>query len=329
MSPDPPRPPVAVAVVSWNTRDLLVRCLRSLAPDVDAGTAAVSVVDNGSTDGSVAAGRNAAPWATFIEPGRNLGFGAAVNLVAVQTSSPWLATANADVALEPGALEILLARGADERVGCIAPRLILPSGETQHSVHPLPSVPLALGFNLGLARLSRPIGDRLCLEGAWDTERPREVPWAIGAFLLVRRAAFDEVGGFDERQWLYAEDLDLGWRLRHRGWVTRYEPRARVLHASSAATSAAFGADRRAAFMAATYAVIARRGGPLRARTIALVNIAGAGVRLAWFTALAAVFRRWRWRRDETRRWLDAHRRGLRRALRDGTELGGVDAVGP
>jgi hypothetical protein len=58
-----------------------------------------------------------------------------------------------------------------------------------------------------------------------------------------------------------------------------------------------------------------------------VVNVAGAGVRLAWFAVLAAVFRRWRWRRDETRRWLDAHRRALRRALRDGREPGGVAAT--
>jgi hypothetical protein len=69
--------------------------------------------------------------------------------------------------------------------------------------------------------------------------------------------------------------------------------------------------------MAATYAVVARRRGRLRAWAIGLVNVAGATLRLAWFAALAAAFRRWRWRRDETRRWLDAHRRALRRGLRD------------
>jgi GT2 family glycosyltransferase len=310
------RPPVAVAVISWNTRDLLVRCLRSLAADVDAGRAAVWVVDNGSTDGSVGAAKAAAPWATLVEPGRNLGFGAAVNLAASRAASPWLAAANADVALEQGTLQRLLEAGADERVGCVAPRLILPSGETQHSVHPFPTVPLALAFNLGLPRFSRRVGDRLCLEGAWDPERPREVPWAIGAFLLVRRAAFDEVGGFDERQWMYAEDLDLGWRLRARGWIVRYEPGARVLHESGASAVAAFGADRRAAFMAATYGVVARRQGRLRAEAVGLLNVAGAALRLALLVPLAAISGRWRWQRDETRRWLAAHRHGLRTALR-------------
>jgi N-acetylglucosaminyl-diphospho-decaprenol L-rhamnosyltransferase len=310
--------PVVVAVVSWNTRDLLVRCLHSLAPDVEAGRADVWVVDNGSTDGSAEAARSAAPWATLVEPGENLGFGAAVNLVAARTPAPWLAAANADVAVEPGALENLLAAGADERVGCVAPRLILPDGGTQHSVYPFPTVPFTLAFNLGLPRVSRRLADRLCVEGAWDPERPRAVPWAIGAFLLVRHTAFDDVGGFDERQWMYAEDLDIGWRLHGRGWITRYEPRARVLHEAGAATSAAFGDDRRVPFMTATYAVLVRRRGKLRAAAVGVLNVAGAALQLALLAPRAALAGRWRWRRDEARRWLEAHRRGLRLALRGG-----------
>src|SRR5947209_5834147 len=95
----PARPRVTVAIVSWNTRELLSRCLASLRQDVDARRAGVWVVDNGSDDGSAEAVRNGAPWAHLLQPGRNLGFGAAVNLVAAQSDSEWLACANADVAL--------------------------------------------------------------------------------------------------------------------------------------------------------------------------------------------------------------------------------------
>ncbi|MDQ3433428.1 MAG: glycosyltransferase, partial [Actinomycetota bacterium] len=77
-----PGPPVTVAVVSFDTRDLLVRCLRSLERDVQDGRADVWVVDNGSRDGSAQAARDAAPWATVIEAPGNLGFGGAVDLVA-------------------------------------------------------------------------------------------------------------------------------------------------------------------------------------------------------------------------------------------------------
>jgi N-acetylglucosaminyl-diphospho-decaprenol L-rhamnosyltransferase len=303
-------PAVTVAVVSWNNRDLLLRCLRSLAPDAEAGLADVWVVDNGSSDASADATRRDAPWAHVIETGENLGFGRAVNLVAGETNSEWVAPANADVALERGALETLLEAGADPSVGCIAPRLITPTGETQHSVYPFPGVGFTLLFNLGLHKVSGRLADRLCLEGAWNPERARSVPWAVGAFLCIRRAAFDEVGGFDPERWLYAEDLDIGWRLNRRGWVTRYEPLARVLHEEGAATTPVFGEEKTERFTAATYSTIRRVLGPGRARLIGWMNVSGAALRLVWLEPLAVASPRWRHRRDTTRRWLGAHLRG-------------------
>lgn len=284
---------VTVAVVSYNTRELLLRCLDSLSRDVDEGHAEVWVVDNCSTDGSLDAARTHAPWARLVDAGDNLGYGRAVNLVARQTGGDWLLAANADVALEPGALAALLEAGIDARVGCVAPRLVLDDGITEHSVHPFPTVPFTLAFNLGLHRVSRRMGDRLCLEARWDPERPREVPWAIGACLLLRRRAFDDAGRFDERQWMYAEDLDLQWRLRQRGWMTRYEPAARVLHESGAAASVAFGDQRASRFMAASYSLLRRRRGPARMWATAVINIAGAALRI-------------------DRPWLKAHLAGIR-----------------
>jgi GT2 family glycosyltransferase len=301
-----------VALVSWNTSALLLRCLRSLRPEVEAGRAAVWVVDNGSTDGSGEAVREQAPWAELIESAENLGFGAAVNLVARRTEGEWLAVANADVALEPGALEVLLDAGADARVGCVAPRLVLPDGTTQHSVYPFPTLVLALAFNAGLHRLRPRLADRLCLEGFWDPDRPRPVDWAVGAFLVMRRSAFHAAGGFDESQWMYAEDLDLGWRLRQAGWVTRYEPRASVLHESGAATSLAFGEQRMDRYMQATYAVLLRRRGRARALATAAVNFVGAAARVACFAPAAIVSSRSRRALALNRRWLGIHRSGLR-----------------
>ena len=312
--PGPPRAerPVTIAVISWNTRELLIRCLRSLLPEVEAHRAEVWVVDNGSSDGSAAAVREHAPWAEVVEPGTNLGFGPAVNLIARATDTEWLAVANADVALEPGALEALLATGGDDRVGCVAPRLLLPDGSSQHSVHSLPTIPFTLALNAGLYRLSARLADSMLLDGFYDADRVRDVPWAIGAFLLLRRSAFDEVGGFDEGQWMYAEDLDLGWRLRERGWVTRYQPGARVRHASGAATVLAFGDDRTRRFTRETYAVIARRRGRARAWLIAVVNVIGAGTRVAWMTPAALIARRLQAPRDLSKMWLGVHLQGLR-----------------
>ena len=285
--------PVTVAVVSWNTRDALDRCLQSLAPEAEAGRADVHVVDNGSTDGSPELVRDRFEWAALHEPGENLGYGPAVNLVAARTDSPWLAASNADVELEPGALETLIGR-ADAGTGAVAPRLVLPDGSTQHSVYGFPTIPMLIAFNTGLHHAIPRIGDRLLLEGRWDPSRPRTVPWAVGAFLLLRREAFDAVGGFDPGQWMYAEDLDLGWRLGRAGWRVAYEPAARVRHLSGAAARQAFGERPYERWMEATYDWIERRYGRRRRLVAAGLNLMGAAAR-----------------RD--RAWARIHRRALQR----------------
>src|SRR3954452_2855659 len=97
-------PLVSVAVVSWNTRELLRRCLESFAAEVDAGRCELWVVDNASSDGSPELVRERFPWVRLVASKENLGFGPAVNLVARQTSAPWLGVANADIALRRGAI---------------------------------------------------------------------------------------------------------------------------------------------------------------------------------------------------------------------------------
>jgi GT2 family glycosyltransferase len=275
---------VAVAIVSWNTRDLLAACLESLRADADGGRAEVWVVDNASTDGSPDLVRGAFPWVRLLALTDNLGFGPAVNRVAAQTDAAWIAPANADVAVEPGALRALVAAGErDPGAGAVAPRLVLPDGSTQHSVYRFPTLPFTAAFNAGLYRVSRRARDAMLLEGMWDPDRPRVVDWAIGALLVVRRAAWDAAGGFDEAQWMYAEDLDLGWRLRRAGWHTRYEPAARVRHAASAATAQAWGDERTARWQRATYAWMLRRRGVARTRATAALNVGGALGRAALF----------------------------------------------
>ncbi|MGI8512193.1 MAG: glycosyltransferase family 2 protein [Solirubrobacteraceae bacterium] len=306
-------PPVAVAVVSWNTRELLMACLESLALEAEAGRAEVWVVDNASTDGSPEEVADRFEWVTLVAAGENLGFGAAVNHVAARTQTEFIAPANADVALEPGALELLLAAAAAHpEAGAVAPRLVLADGTTQHSVHPFPSLTAASVLNLGLVRLLPRLGDRLCLHGAWDPDRPREVDWALGAFLLVRRSAWDEVGGFDTAQWMYTEDLDLGWRLAQAGRPTRYVPAARVRHRSEASTQQAWCGGVADRWQALTYTWTLRRRGAAFTRALALISLAGAAFRLAAFGVLARLRpARFGPPRDAARAWLRRHRAGL------------------
>jgi len=306
--------PIAIAVVSWNTRDLLVNCLGSIEPEVQDGRAEAWVVDNASEDGSADLVRRRFGWAHLIASESNLGFGQAVNLVAERTANPWIAPANTDVELVPGALERLLEAGDHRpRAGALAPQLLLPDGSTEHSVYRFPTFTFGMLFNSGVYRLSPRLADRLCLEGRWDPERPRQVDWAIAAFLLVRRAAWEDCGGFNTEQWMYAEDLDLGWRLARSGWTTRYVPEAKVRHRSGAATQLAWGSETAPRWMASTYAWMLRTRGIPITRAVATVNIAGALLRWALFAVAAAIRPHpWRERRNAMRVWVGLHRIGLR-----------------
>jgi GT2 family glycosyltransferase len=306
--------PATVAVVSWNTRELLGHCLAALLPDFEAGRADIWVVDNGSEDGSPDLVTESFPWVHLIASRENLGFGPAVNLVAGRTSTHWIAAANADVELRPGALEALLERGsAQAQVGSLAPRLVVPGGAVQHSVHSFPSLRLALAFNLGLTTIVPGLGDRLCLEGRWDHRRERDVDWAHGAFLLLRRRAFEAAGGFDPSQWMYAEDLDLAWRLRQAGWRTRYVPAAAARHEVSAAARQAFAERRTDRHMAAAHAWMVRRRGAAAARLYAALNACGAAARWLALTPLAALMPgRYGARQRLERRYAALHARGLR-----------------
>jgi N-acetylglucosaminyl-diphospho-decaprenol L-rhamnosyltransferase len=307
-------PAVTAAVVSWNTRDHLANCLDSFAAEVEVGRAEVWVVDNGSSDGSQAMVRERYDWARLIESEENLGFGPAVNLVAERTGGQWIAAANADVELTPGALDTLRSAGEHgPQIGALAPRLILHDGSTQHSVHSFPTLALAVLTGLGIPRLSRQLGDRLCLEDQWDPDRARRVDWAHGAFLLVRREAFEAIGGFDARQWMYAEDIDLAWRLAGAGFSVRYEPAALVRHAVSAATTQAFGqAGRDQRHIAATYAWMLRRRGHAMTKATAFANFAAAAARYGLLTPLMPLGGRWVRSRRRALRYARLHRLGLR-----------------
>ncbi|MFN2544481.1 MAG: glycosyltransferase family 2 protein [Actinomycetota bacterium] len=284
---------ITAAIVSYNTSRLLGECLESLTGD---GGLDVWVVDNASSDGSADLVRTGFPRAKLVASPENVGYGRAVNLVAQRARDwDWLVIANADTAPEPGSIDALLAAAsADPEAGVLAPRLIRPDGSTQHSLHQFWSPSFALAFNLGWYRVSDRWADRNCIEGRWDPNRPRRAPWAVGAFLLVRRRAWEAVGGFDPDRWLYAEDVDLAWRMREAGWWTRYVPEARVRHEGSAATQPLWGEAVTERWMAASYDWMLRRRGVARTRSVAAINVLGALAR--WHGSRRPerlVFRRW------------------------------------
>jgi GT2 family glycosyltransferase len=305
---------ISVVVVSWNTCDLLRRCLESLESELEGRPHEVVVVDNDSSDGSAAMVAREFSQMKLIGLSANPGFGSAANRGAQEARGRFLLVLNADTAARAGAIERLLA-AADRHgeSGAFAPRLLLPGGAIQDSVFPFPSAGRALALNLGLRRPLAWASRGSLILGAGNPDSSRAVPWAMGACLLIRREAWQSVGGFDEELWMYAEDLDLGWRLRQAGWSTHYVPEATFDHFGEAATRQAWGDDRLARGVLSGYAWILRRRGPRTTRVIAGTYVIGCAVRWVVFALLATVKpARWAHKREQMLRSMKLHAQGLR-----------------
>jgi len=226
-----PERPVAVVIPSWNSLALLPRCLESLR---DQGVELeVLVVDNGSSDGTVAyLEREGVPHVALPE---NVGFARAMNLGVARVRAGAVLALNADTVVEPGAVATLLAAlAADPTLGGVQPRILqLEEGQRDAARAHLYSA------GQGLTRDGR--GVEL---GAGEEQSPaalaaREVFGVCGAACLLRRELFDELGGYDERYFAFYEDVDLNVRARIAGRNFAYVPDAVVWHLGNASWMAA------------------------------------------------------------------------------------------
>ncbi|MFA5785665.1 MAG: glycosyltransferase family 2 protein [Actinomycetota bacterium] len=275
------RPRVDVGVVTWNTAELTGRALRRLL-DTDQGCELrVLVRDNASSDGTPEWLAREVPEAE-IEVGReNLGFAAGVNRLLARSRAPWLFLLNSDAWPRPGAIRTLVDTALDHpRAAAVAPRIEDPEGNLERSTYPFPSLRVAAA-TLGPRWPGRWRIEQKTLVGAWAHDRPRPVDWAIGAALLLRRDAVDEVGGFDERFFMYVEDLEWCWRARRRGWEIRFDPAAVVAHVGNVSGSLAFGDRRTEAYMRNTYRFYRREHGALETLAYRSLNLLAGGVRYA------------------------------------------------
>jgi GT2 family glycosyltransferase len=238
-------PRLAVIIVAWNVRDLLLDCLRSLFADVTGGSlrGEVWVVDNASTDGTMEAVRAAFPAREYpslrlLEPGENLGFAGGNNLALRAMGFPggddppeWVLLLNPDTVITPGALETLVEGAEAAGAGLAGARLVYGDGSFQHSAFEFP----------GLAQLIIdlfPVPGRLVesrLNGRYSREwyaagEPFDVGHPLGATFLLRREAIQQTGLFDEQFKLYCEEIDWAMRIHEVGWRVVCVPSAEVVH---------------------------------------------------------------------------------------------------
>ncbi len=228
---------LAVVTVTYSPGDTLETFLDSVAK-ATSRPLQVLLVDNGSTDGAPERALRR-DGVQLLRLGENVGYGSAANRGVVELGPEvgWVVVANPDIEWHPGSLDELLAAAQRwPRAGALGPLLRDPDGTVYPSARLLP----ALGRGIGHAVLgplwpSNPWTTAYRQSGTALGERRAE--WLSGSCLLLRRAAFESVGGFDSRYFMYFEDVDLGDRLGRAGWLTVYVPAAEVTHLGGHATS--------------------------------------------------------------------------------------------
>ncbi|CAN5412541.1 glycosyltransferase family 2 protein [soil metagenome] len=219
-----------VVTVTYSPGPHLERFLSSLSLATDLPVAVV-LADNGSDDGSPQRALERYPDTRLLPTGGNLGYGSAMNRgVASTGASEFVVIANPDVVWGPGSIdELLEAMARWPQAGAVGPLIRDPDGSVYPSARHLPSI-----IRGGMHAVVGPVWKNNPWTAAYRQERQepseRTVGWLSGSCLLVRRAAFDQVGGFDERYCMYMEDVDLGDRLSRAGWLNVYVPTAEILH---------------------------------------------------------------------------------------------------
>lgn len=221
----------AAVVVNYESGPVLLDCVRSLRADQSAGPMDIVVVDNGSTDGSIDALRAADPDVAVLQPGANLGYGRAANLGIAVTTTPVVAVVNPDAFVAPGSARVVVdAFAVDADLGVIGPRIVNPDGSVYPSARIAPGVVVATGHALlgGVFPHNRFTTRYRALDA--DPDRARDVDWVSGAALWFRREFLDRVGGWDERYFMFLEDVDVCREVRRHGGRVRFEPGAEVIH---------------------------------------------------------------------------------------------------
>ena len=288
---------LSVVLVSFNTRDLTLRCLRhlyslGLHPQME-----VWVVDNGSSDNSASAVREAFPEVSLLSNDRNLGFARAANMALQRCAGRYALLLNTDCFPEPGAVEELLRAMEDRpRVGIAAGSLLHGDGRLQNSFGSAPSLWTEL--------LPKGIVEVLCPSRFPSKRRPpmgpKEVESVVGAFLMAKRRAWEHVGLLDEGYFLFLEETDWCVRMRKAGWSVLHVPQARAVHLQGQ-SAAGQKAPARIEFYRSRYRFFSLHRGAWATRLLK----AGLILKILWNWTWSGLLSRIPW--PAARAWRDRH----------------------
>lgn len=227
---------VSIIILSYNTRALLLECLQSIRETCGTVSHEVIVLDNASQDDSVSFVVREFPEVKIIENSENVGFSRGNNQAAEMAQGDYLLLLNSDAALREGALQAMVALMEDNpKAGALGGRLVNPDGTFQASHTRFPTLAREFLMLSGLGRFF--FGQWYPSHNAEIEKGVQSVDYVEGACLLVRRDIYRALGGLDEGIFMYAEEVDLCYRLKQHGWQVWYQPAAEVLHHGGASSS--------------------------------------------------------------------------------------------
>ncbi len=218
---------LSIVIVNWNTRDLLSQCLESIFGTTQKANLEIFVVDNGSIDGSGRMVKERFPAVRLIENRRNVGFARANNQALKISEGKYLLLLNPDAQVKGKAIEELISFMEEHSMaGISGAQLLNSNGSRQNSIANFPSLATEL-LNKSLLRRLFP---KKFPGKEKDYYEPIEVDSVIGACMMVRRQAVDQVGSLDEDYFLFLEETDWCFRMKKAGWKIYHVPQAKVDH---------------------------------------------------------------------------------------------------
>lgn len=276
---------LSIIIVNWNTCEITRKCLESVRERVACADCEVIVVDNASSDASVEMIRTEFPEVSLIVNGENLGFGRANNQGMRVARGRYFLLLNSDTVVIDGSIQRLVSlMESSPQIGIAGCKLLFEDLTLQGSCARFPSIKLALLEDLMLYKfLSRRRQGEVLLNGYWAHDRTRDVDAVWGAAMLVRRKVFNDTTGFDERIFMYGEDLEWCMRVRDLGWRITFAHDCRIVHLNHKSAEIMYGDERVDLCHKRSYEIYAARYGVVAMSVLMLIKTVGALIRVCYF----------------------------------------------